>query len=44
MKRQMTEREGRAETRFIWVMTVVIAVIMGFALYGYLTGAWEQAP
>jgi hypothetical protein len=37
----MLNRETRAENRFIWTMLVVILIILGIALYGYLTGAWE---
>jgi hypothetical protein len=44
MKRRMTEREGKRETRIIWTITIVIVIIIGIALYGYMTGAWERAP
>ena len=27
----------------IWVLIVVTVVIAGLAMFGYLTGAWEQA-
>jgi hypothetical protein len=26
----------------IWMLVTVIAVIIGLALYGYLTGAWDH--
>jgi hypothetical protein len=40
----MNWRANRRETRFIWVMIAIIAVIISIALYGYLTGAWDQPP
>jgi high-affinity Fe2+/Pb2+ permease len=42
-RRQMIRRETRLERRFIWTMAIIIAVIVGLAIYGYWTGAWEQA-
>ena len=44
IKRSMSQQEAKRETRFIWTMTIVIVVIVAIALYGYLTGAWEQQP
>jgi uncharacterized membrane protein len=29
------------EQKFIWVMVAIIVIIVGIALYGYLTGGWE---
>jgi Mg2+ and Co2+ transporter CorA len=38
----MNLRNPRAETRFILVMAVIVAIILGFALYGYFfTGGWN---
>lgn len=28
----------------IVIFAVVVAVLIGLALYGYLTGAWEMPP
>jgi hypothetical protein len=39
--KDMNLRNPRAETRFIWAMTVVIAIILAFAFYGYFTGSWN---
>jgi hypothetical protein len=32
------------ETRFIWVMVIIIGIIIALALYGYLSGAWQPPP
>jgi flagellar basal body-associated protein FliL len=42
-KRRMTDAEGRKETRFIWVMVAVVVLILLMALFGYLTGRWEES-
>jgi len=28
----------------IWAMITVVLTLLGLALYGYLTGAWEPPP
>jgi hypothetical protein len=38
----MNLRRDPRETRFIWVMIAIIAVIIGIALYGYFTGGWDH--
>ena len=40
MKRRLTEREQRAETRAIWLFIVILLIILVMAGYGYFTGAW----
>jgi hypothetical protein len=38
----MLNRGAQAENRFVWTMVIIILIILAIALYGYLTGAWEQ--
>jgi hypothetical protein len=28
----------------VWVLAAVVAAVLLLALYGYLTGAWDQLP
>jgi uncharacterized membrane protein len=34
----------REQRRFIWVMAIIIALILAVALYGFVSGGWEQTP
>jgi hypothetical protein len=34
----------REQTRFIWVMVIIIGLILAVALYGYVSGGWDQTP
>jgi hypothetical protein len=40
----LDNRKTRAEDRFIWAMVIIIAAIIGLAIYGYATGRWEPPP
>ena len=43
-ERRMTEGEARAENRAVWAMVVIVTLLIALALYGWYSGAWENAP
>jgi hypothetical protein len=28
----------------VWVLVIIVAAMLGLAVYGYMTGAWDQPP
>jgi hypothetical protein len=38
MNAAMNPRQSKAETRFVIFMAILIAIIVGFALYSYFAG------
>ena len=43
MARRLAKGEARAENRAIWAFVVIVALMVGLALYGYLTGGWDAS-
>lgn len=44
MKRTVSKRRAKVENKLIWTIVIVIVLVIGLALYGYFTGAWDKAP
>lgn len=34
----------KTETKAILTVLIIIVIMVGMALYGYFTGAWDQPP
>jgi hypothetical protein len=42
-RKRLTNAETAQENRFIWAFVIIIVIMLGIALYGYLSGYWETA-